>query len=134
MTAVAAGSASTGDFHLTSLPDAPAQITILNGTLQSTHVGTAFGQTLQVRITDQYGNPISNTTVTFAAPATGPGTSFPILTASTDVAGVATLTATANTAVGSFSVTASVVGLITTVSFAAPPIPPGTPAQITIQG
>jgi hypothetical protein len=83
------------------------------GTPQSTTVNTAFTTGLQVTVTSG-GSPVNGATVTFAAPASGPGAAFggsTTATASTNSSGVATApTLTANNVAGSYTVTASVAG------------------------
>jgi hypothetical protein len=63
-------------FTLTNLPDQPSQVSIVGGDGQETLVNTEFAENLQVRITDQYGNPIADAIVTFNAPHTGASATF----------------------------------------------------------
>jgi hypothetical protein len=83
----------------------------LLSTPQSTAVGTAFANPLEVTVTDVRGNPVVNQVVTFSAPALGAGAVLSSSTAVTNPAGVASVTATANGAQGSFTATATVAGL-----------------------
>ena len=109
------------------------QITATNGSNQSTPPNTAFGAPLTALVTDVNSNPVSNTVVTFAAPtASGASSTFannsPIYTGTTNVNGVITTTTfQANTSIGSYSVTASVSGVITPASFTLTNTVPVTP-------
>ena len=71
-------------------------MTATAGTPQSTALGAAFANALQVTVKDSNGNPVSGITVTFAAPATGPSATLSSPTAVTNASGVASVTATAN--------------------------------------
>ena len=90
--------------------DAPA-LSATGGTPQSATVGQSFATSLTVALTDSYGNPVAGVTVTFTAPASGPGGTFggtATATVVTDANGFATAPAfTANTVTGNYSVTAS---------------------------
>jgi hypothetical protein len=113
---VGAGSAS---FSLTNTAGTPASITAIGGTPQSANVGTNYVASLQVRVTDAFGNPVGGAAVTFAAPGSGPGGTFAgSTTVLTDATGLATApTLTANGNPGSFVVTATVPGAATAAAF-----------------
>ena len=119
----------TATFSLTNTTF--AFITATGGTPQSTAVGTAFASALQVTVKDGLGNPVSGTVVTYAAPSTGASAALSSGTATTNSSGVASVTATANSVIGSYAVTASVGNL--TVTFALSNIA-GPPASITATG
>ena len=51
-------------------------MTIVQGNIQGTTVGTAFATALGVNVVDQYNNPVSGMTVTFTAPASGASGTF----------------------------------------------------------
>ena len=93
---------------------APAFISPVSGTPQSSPVGVAFAQPLTAVVTDRWGNPVPGTQVTFRAPSTGPsGTfvpGFTSATAVTDSTGRVTAPAfTANLKVGGpYDVTARI--------------------------
>ncbi len=123
------GAANSGDFDIPSISPLPPQkfaiefyvggamgVAATGGTPQSTVVDTAFATQLHVTVTDLLGNPVSGATVNFAAPGSGASATVPA-SATTDSSGVATVTATANGTAGSYSVTASVVGVGTPASF-----------------
>ncbi len=87
-------------------------------------MNTAFASLLQVMVTDEFGNPLANVSVTFTAPNTKASGTFAAtgsptqVVVNTNAAGVATapmLVANANK--GSFIVTASVKGVKKAVSF-----------------
>ncbi len=105
----------TATFSLTNAAQAPAHVNATGGTPQSAAINTAFGAALQVTVTDSAGTPISGVPVNFAAPGTGASASV-AASAVTNGSGIATVTATANTTVGSYSVTASVGQLTATFS------------------
>ncbi len=102
-------------------------------TPQSTPVGASFPLPLAALVADDVGNPLGGIPVTFAAPITGASGRFTggVATATTNLSGVATAaTFTANNTLGSYPVTASVVG-IAPVTFSlsniSVPVPIGRP-------
>ena len=112
-------SADTGGtvvFSLVNTPAAPARLAVAGGDGQAAPVNTAFAVPFQVLVYDAFGNPVPGATVTFAAPAGGPGGTFEGGTAtvsvSTDGGGRATAPIfTANAVPGTFSVVASLNGV-----------------------
>src|SRR5260221_14425206 len=94
---------------MTNTAGAPASITATAGTPQSAAVNTAFAIALQAIVRDALSNPIPGVSVTFTAPGSGAsGTFGASATVTTNASGVATApTLTANTAAGSYSVTAT---------------------------
>ena len=115
VTATAAGVSAGATFDLSNTAGAASTITATTGTPQSAAVGMAFASAFQATVKDQYGNPVSGVSVTFAAPASGAGGRFAgggTATVTTNSVGVATAPAfTANTMVGSYTVTATVAGV-----------------------
>ncbi len=95
----------------------PASVTATGGTPQSAVINTAFASPLQVTVKDLIGNPVSGVTVNFLAPGSGASATLSAATAVTNASGVASVTATANATVGSYSVTASVAGVVTPATF-----------------
>ena len=98
------------NFALSNKAGAAAIATVTAGANQSTVVNTGFGSSLQVKVTDTFGNPVSNVPVTFAAPSSGASASFsgsPSLNTNSDGV-VNSPTLTANTLAGTYSVTATV--------------------------
>lgn len=84
---------------LTSITPSPASLTV--------PVSQPFPTPLTVTVTDVNG-PAEAVTVIFHAPASGPGVTFPHgNTVTTDVSGVATITPTANSQAGAYTITAS---------------------------
>jgi hypothetical protein len=116
-------------------PAGLVNVVALGGTPQTATVGTAYGQPLQVRVTDALGNPVRGAGVTFAAPAAGAGGTFAgAATVLTDDRGIATAPAfTAGGIAGSYAVTATADDFGTSVAFALtntpadPPAPPSSP-------
>ncbi|NEO86141.1 MAG: DUF4347 domain-containing protein [Spirulina sp. SIO3F2] len=93
-------------FDLTNTPDAVNSIAISNGNSQTATVATAFANNLEVTVRDQFGNLIPNATINFNGPGAGASLSSASQSVTTDANGLATLTATANTIVGSYTVQA----------------------------
>jgi Bacterial Ig-like domain (group 3) len=93
---------------------APAFITPVYGTPQSSPVEVAFARPLAARVTDLWGNVVPGAVVTFSAPTTGPSGTFPpgftSVTTATDLTGQATSPVfTANSTVGGpYDVVASI--------------------------
>jgi hypothetical protein len=86
------------------------------GTPQSTRLGMAFPNPLQMTIKDGGGNPAGGVTVTYSSGSTGASAVLSSTTAVTNAAGVASITATANNTVGSYAVLASAGTLTATFS------------------
>ena len=114
-----------------------SSLSVASGNTQSAAPGKAFPDPLVVSVEDGSGNPVSGTTVTFAVTAGTSGASATFAgagttaTAQTDESGQATSPLlTAGTTSGSFTVTASVSGLSSTVSFTET-VGAGTPDAIT---
>jgi hypothetical protein len=115
----ASGAATGATFNLTNLAGAAAVLTAVGGTPQSWPANGTFPTPLSASVTDASGNAVSGVVVTFTPPVIGAGGSFASgnNTAVTNNSGVATSALfTANSALGSYSVTASVPGL-TSASF-----------------
>lgn len=139
--------ATSAAFALTNKPGAAAHVQATAGTPQSATVNANFASAFSALVTDQFGNVIPGTTVTFAAPTSGASGTFGAAsstTALTNSLGVAT-TATAfkaSTKAGSYNVTASVaVAGATSASFAMTNLPgaafrvqtvAGTPQSATV--
>src|SRR5450631_3392827 len=130
VTAAATGLA-TVNFSLTNLVGAPASVTANAGsTPQSATINTAFANPLSVTVRDAGNNPVPGVTVSFAAPGIGASATLTPSSAVTNASGVASVTATANATVGSYSVTASVVGVVTPATFSLTNTV-GAPASVT---
>jgi hypothetical protein len=99
----------------------PAQIILFSGANQSIPIGNSFPAPLIVAVRDAFGNSVPGVTVTFNTPESGPGGQFANgqNTATTNASGFATsATLIANGSAGSYTVTASVAGVSSSVSFA----------------
>jgi streptogramin lyase/N-acetylneuraminic acid mutarotase len=126
----------------------PAGVSALAGFNQSATIGTAFANPLKVLVTDFHGQPASNVSVVFTAPASGPAGTFSggsaTATVVTDGDGFAMAPAfTANTQAGAFAVTASAsggsasfqltnIGATRFVVSGFPPVVAGTSASFTV--
>jgi hypothetical protein len=132
----------SANFALTNTLGAIASLTSESGSNQATPVGAAFREPLQALVTDVAKNPLSGVPVSFSAPASGASAWLSSATAVTDSTGTATITATANGAIGAYAVTASVGALTTTfaltnltepsVVFTASPNPATLGAAVTL--
>jgi hypothetical protein len=124
------GTSATGDYLLSIAKDCtaggvvnptPASITATSGSGQSTSVNTTFPLPLTATVRDSANTPVAGVVVTFTAPASGASATLngnTVYTATTNASGVATATATTNSIIGSYNVTASVGGVATPASFA----------------
>lgn len=115
-TETGAGGTATTPTALTATA-VPASITILSGSGQTTPISTAFAQPLVVEVRDFGNAPLAGVDVDFSVPGGGSSAGLTIVNRTTNAAGQATVTATANAVVGSFKVTASVTGVPTAVEF-----------------
>ena len=102
-----AGSSST-TFALTNTAGAPASIAVVSGSGQSAAVATAFAAPLIAVVHDSFGNPVPGASVAFAAPGGTTSATLSAAAAITGSDGQAQITATANTRVGSYAVSATV--------------------------
>jgi hypothetical protein len=129
VTASAAG-ASPASFSLTNTLAGPASVTVVSGSPQSATVGGTFSP-LVVVVEDAEGNLVPGALVTFAAPGSGASSTLSSSTATTGSNGQASITATADTVAGSYTVTATVSGVATPVSFSLTNVV-GAPASVTV--
>jgi len=95
-----------------------ATLAVSGGAAQTAMAGTAFAAPLAVQVKDVYGQPVAGVHVTFAAPVSGASATLSTTDAVTGSDGRASVTATANTLVGSYVVTAQVAGVAGQASFA----------------
>ena len=115
-TVTATVGALSASFSLTNSTAAAASVQATGGTPQSAPAGMAFASPLQVTVRDVFGNPLSGISVSFSAPTSGASASLSSSTAVTNAAGVASVTAIANSTTGSYVVAASVGSLSTSFS------------------
>ncbi|MET0226152.1 MAG: Ig-like domain-containing protein, partial [Dokdonella sp.] len=125
------GVAGTLAFSLTNTAGVPHDVvpiggdgTVGGGTQQSARINTAFPQPLKIRVRDQFQNPVSGVVATFVAPTSGASAvlssgsqSGSTLSVSSDPNGEASVLATANGTVGSYTVTALAVGVAAPVAY-----------------
>jgi FG-GAP repeat len=98
--------AASSAFTITAA--AATSIVATGGTPQSTPINTPFAQPLQVLVTDTFGNPVVGAVVTYSAPGSGASASIGNGgSATTNLSGVASVTATANGTTGTYQVTAT---------------------------
>ncbi|HEY4183698.1 MAG TPA: Ig-like domain-containing protein [Polyangia bacterium] len=117
VTASVAGVILPAGFVLTAVPGPAMALSIGGGSSQSTTVATTFGTPLQVIAWDLWGNTVTGAPITFGVPASGASASLSAGSLTTGSTGAASVTATAGTIAGSYSVTASTPG-VPSVSFA----------------
>ena len=117
VTASAAGVSTAASFALTNTPAAAASVAVVSGSGQTATVATGFAAPLVAVVKDAYGNPVPGVSVTFAAPASGASATLTGSPAVTGADGQASVTATAGTIAGFYTVTASVAGVTTAASF-----------------
>ena len=111
-------------------------VTATSGTPQSAVIQMAFGGLLVVTVKDASSNPVVGATVTFSAPSSGASGTFSggltTTTAMTNASGIASSpTFSANSKVGTYTVTASVSGASSPANFALTNTV-GLPATITV--
>jgi hypothetical protein len=121
VTATVVGVLTSANFSLTNTATAVETITATSGTPQTAVVNAAFAAPLVATVTTN-GVGTSGVVVTFTAPASGASGTFAgatnVATATTDSNGVATSPVfTANATIGSYTVTATVVGVSATADF-----------------
>jgi hypothetical protein len=92
-------------------------LAIVSGSNQSALPGFAFPAPLVVAVASPFGEPVAGGRVTFAAPQSGASAGFFINPATIGPNGQASVFATANNAVGSFTVTAQANGATNSVAF-----------------
>ena len=117
ITASVNGTADTATYDLNNLAGPAAQVLPSAGSGQTATVYMPFAGPLEVRVADAYGNPVSGVLVTFGPPASGPSAVLSSPTATTNAAGVAQVTATANGFPGPYTITATAAGVGTGTNF-----------------
>jgi Fe-S cluster assembly iron-binding protein IscA len=135
VTATVSGVATPATFSLTNTAGAASSVTAnASTTPQNATVGTAFTNNLRVTVRDQYNNLVNGVTVNYSAPTTGARGTFgagSTTSANTNTSGVADPGIfTAGTVAGSYTVTATVSGVATPVTFSLTNNP-DVPASIT---
>jgi hypothetical protein len=104
-------------FALTNTVGAAASVAVVSGSGQTATVATGFAAPLAAVVKDAFGNTVPGVSVTFAPPASGASATVAGSPARTGADGRASVNATAGTITGSYTVTASVAGVITAASF-----------------
>jgi hypothetical protein len=115
------GSPAVNTLTIGEPPAPPASISAASGTPQSTPVANPFANPLVVTVQDSYGDLVPGATVTFTAPSSGASGTFAnrsaTVTATTNAAGQASESFTANNSAGDYTITAAVSGVSTPASF-----------------
>jgi hypothetical protein len=121
--AARAGICDMGSYEY-RMPGPAASIHVYSGTPQRTPPRFDFRQPLKASVLDGIGSPVPNATVSFSAPETGASGTFavtgtPSTSAETDETSIASApTFTANAYSGSYTVTATVIGVVAPANFA----------------
>jgi alpha-tubulin suppressor-like RCC1 family protein len=120
-----------GGYHSLALPQSADRIQAVPPVSETVMAGTTASPP-RVQVFDAYGHPVSGAVVRFVAPGSGAGGTFAggatAALATTDIIGIAIAPAlTANTTAGSYSLTASVAGIATPVTFTLTNTAPSTP-------
>jgi adhesin/invasin len=132
-TASVTGVVGNASFALTNTVITAASITAAGGAGQTAAIGTPFATPLTFVVRDASSAVLPNVTVNFSVPAGGATAILGVASATTDVHGLATVTATAGATVGSYALTATVAGTGLTASSALTNVV-GGPASISISG
>jgi filamentous hemagglutinin family protein len=100
------------NFSLTNLADIANAITANSGPGQSTTVNTQFANPFVATVTDQYGNPVANSTVTLTVPSSGAGGIFSngshTITLTSDINGIISTALSANNTPGTYTGTVQI--------------------------
>ncbi|MBX9626525.1 MAG: FG-GAP-like repeat-containing protein, partial [Gemmataceae bacterium] len=116
-------------------PGARAAVAAVSGGGQAATVGTDFVTPVVARVTDAFGNPVPDVAVFFPGPAAGPGADFGGgLVLVTDAAGRASVTPTANTAAGGYTVSVTASGVPGAAAFALHNTPGDPAAVVAVSG
>ncbi|MFO0938376.1 MAG: FG-GAP-like repeat-containing protein [Gemmataceae bacterium] len=107
------GATSTGIFHITVNPNTPPTATITPGSANLTvPVGTTFPSPLTFHLADSLGNPVVGVIVALTeTPSTGAGIVSLPATLTTNASGDISFTPTANSTLGSYTITATSYGV-----------------------
>ncbi len=112
VTVGAANTTSTATLSLTNTAGNAANISVGSGSGQTQTVATQFNSPLVATVTDTYSNPVPGVTVNFVSQgSTASATFAPPNPLTTNAQGQATVVATANSSVGSYTVNATAVGV-----------------------
>jgi filamentous hemagglutinin family protein len=126
------GKARSGLADIGAFESSATQISALSGSGQTTIVNTVFNQKLQAKVTDQFGNPVANTAVSFTVPGSGPSATASTLTVNTNEAGIAILPINANGLDGTFVVIGKVNDVAATAQFTLTNQPIANPGPIDL--
>lgn len=119
LTAVVAGAVTPGVATATAIPAIESMLILIGGDNQTAVAGTPVAMPVSVKITDAFGNPIPDHTVTFTpsgdgqVPGGSPGTAVAVLS---DINGIATTDWTLATTPGANTLVASHGHLMTAVT------------------
>ena len=139
VTAHTPGAQTIAVFELTNSARAVGRITSVGGTPQTAPAGTAFPVRFSASVQDSFGNPVGGAAITFTAPPSGPGGTFPdgglIATVYTSEGGIGTAPEfTANLAAGMYTVTATAPGLAAPAVYALTNIAGAAASIVTAMG
>jgi MYXO-CTERM domain-containing protein len=120
----------TANMTVTAAFVPPPTISVSSGNNQSAAINTAFAAHINALVVDSGGNPLAGTTVVFSVPASGASATLGASTATTNAAGIASVTVTANATAGAYQVTAGIMGTAASTSFSLSNY--GVPASVSV--
>ena len=112
----------------------PATLAASTGTPQQAEVTEAFTDPLEVLVSDVYGHPVAGITVLFDAPASGATAALSATSAQTGLNGIASVTATANSTAGAYSVGAHINGVVAGADFTLTNVPGPSASIASVSG
>jgi hypothetical protein len=95
--------------YIINLP--PASLSAYAGSNQSVQIGIGFGTGLQVQVLAALSRPLSGITVSFTVPSSGPAATLSATSCTTSSTGLCSITARANSSLGTFTISASTAAL-----------------------
>ena len=121
---------------LTNSAAPAANLAVRTGDNQSVALNSALAGPLVVQVTDTYGNPTANVSVSFTPPSSGASlVSTPTpFTTTTNVGGLAGFLGSANGTLGTYSVAAAAAGVTPTVAFTVSNVASGSLSLTKISG
>jgi hypothetical protein len=120
----------TADMTVSAAFVPPPTISVSSGNNQSAAINAAFAAPIKALVVDSAGNPLAGTTVVFSVPASGASATLSAATATTNAAGIASVTVTANATAGAYQITAGIMGTAASTTFSLSNY--GTPASVTV--
>lgn len=122
-------------YFLRNIGGPPTLVTVVAGSPQATVVNSFFALPMCARVTDASGNPVVGAVVAFRAPPAGPSCGMSPVSGVTDANGIACIgPCRANSIAGSYSVVATVAGVVSTANFFLTNLPDVPASIVAIAG